>query len=543
MTLAEQLRALMAGEVADDSAARLAASRDASIFEIKPRLVVAPHDSGDIQRLVRFTAAHLPELSLTPRSGGTDMTGGPLTDSVALDMTRHFNRIISVSDDGRAVVQPGVFYRDFEKATLAKGWLLPSYPASREICTIGGMVANNAGGEKSLVYGKTIEYAESLIVVLADGHEYELKSLSISELEQKMRQEDFEGDLYRRLFKLFTENQKLIYERRPKVSKNSAGYQIWDVWNGKTFNLAKLLVGSQGTLGIITQIKLSLIRPPHHRRLLVGFLSDPDDLPRAVKSILPQRPESLELYDDKTLKLALRFLPEFIKLIGAGGLLSLARQFMPEFWMALTGGIPALVLLAEFAGDSSPDLERRLLAAEHQLAHLGVKTRLARSDADRRKYWAVRHESFNLLRHKLRGRQTVPFIDDLIVPPDKLDEFLKKLQRLLEPYRLTYAIMGHAGEGNLHIIPLMNLAEPRTRRIIQELASKVYELVLSFDGSITAEHNDGLIRSPFLEKMYPPEIMAIFKEIKNIFDQKNIFNPGKKVGASWDYAMSHLRRN
>ncbi|MEK7194924.1 MAG: FAD-binding oxidoreductase [Patescibacteria group bacterium] len=543
MTLAEQLRTLLNGEVYDDAAARISASRDASIFEIKPQLVIAPRDTGDIQRLVGIILSKFGDLSITPRAGATDMTGGPLTGSVVLDMVKHFNQTISISNDGHAVVQPGVFYRDFEKETLKKGWLLPSYPASREICTVGGMVANNAGGEKSLTYGKTIEYVESLIVILADGNRYELKALSRPELDEKIRQNDFEGDLYRRLFKLFSEKQKEISESRPRVSKNSAGYQIWDVWDGKTFNLAKLFTGSQGTLGVITEIKLRLIRPPHHRRLLAVFVDNVSDLPNVVKHILPYRPESLEMYDDKTIKLALRFLPEFVKLSGAKNLFSLAIKFLPEFWMALTGGIPSLILLAEFAGDASPDVERRLLAANYDLSRMGIKTRIARSDADRRKYWAIRHESFNLLRHKLRGLQTVPFIDDLIVLPEKLGEFLPKLQRLLEPYRLTYSVAGHAGEGNIHIIPLMKLNDPDTKRIINELAPKVYDLVVSFSGSITAEHNDGLIRGSFLNKMYSPEIINVFKEIKNIFDPKNIFNPGKKVNVSWNYAMSHLRKS
>ena len=543
MTLAEQLRALLHGEVYDDAAARISVSHDASIFEIKPRLVIAPRDTGDIQRLVSVILSKFGELSITPRSGATDMTGGPLTESVVLDIAKHFNRTISVSNDGRAIVQPGVFYRDFEKETLKKGWLLPSYPASRDICTIGGMVANNSGGEKSLTYGKTIEYIQSLVVVLADGNQYELAPLSRSELDKKIRQNDFEGDLYRRLFKLFSERQKEISESRPRVSKNSAGYQIWDVWDGKTFNLAKLFVGSQGTLGIITEIKLRLIRPPHHRRMLVVFINDVKDLPNVVKHILPYRPESLEMYDDKTIKLALRFLPEFVKLSGAKNLFSLAIKFLPEFWMALTGGIPSLVLLAEFAGEASPDVERRLLSANYDLAKINLKTRIARSDSDRRKYWAIRHESFNLLRHKLRGIQTIPFIDDLIVPPEKLGEFLIQLQHMLEPYKITYSLSGHAGEGNIHVIPLMKLNDPDTKRIINELAPKVYDLVVSFGGSITAEHNDGLIRGSFLNKMYSPEIMQIFKEIKNIFDPKNIFNPGKKINASWDYAMAHLRKS
>src|SRR3989338_5959455 len=199
------------------------------------------------------------------------MTGGGLTESVVVDVTKHLNKIKAIGKDS-AVVEPGVYYRDFEKETLQHDLLLPSYPASKDICTVGGMAANNSGGEKTLAYGKTEDYVMELKAVLSDGKEYLIKPLTKDELDKKLKQTDFEGKIYQKIHQLITRNAEILKNARPKVSKNSAGYYLWNVWDGKHFDLTKLLVGSQGTLGIITEIKFRLIRPKKYSRLAVIFL-------------------------------------------------------------------------------------------------------------------------------------------------------------------------------------------------------------------------------------------------------------------------------
>lgn len=543
MSLKDEIKNLIQGDVSDDKQSLDKYSRDASLFEVRPQLAVAPKDAGDIKALVSYVSAH-PEqkLSLTARSGGTDMTGGPLNRSVIVDMARYMNRVKEVGG-GFAVTEPGAYYRDFEKETLKHGLLMPSYPASREICTVGGMVANNSGGEKSLTYGQTKDYVSQLKVVLRDGNEYTVRPLAKPELDAKMSRSDPEGEIYRSVFELVDKNKELIRKARPAVSKNSAGYFLWDVWDGNTFDLTRLFTGSQGTLGIITEIKFRLVRPKPHSKLLVIFLKDLNVLPELVDRVLRNRPESFESFDDKTLSLTLRFLPEFVKLLGAGNLLSLAWQFLPEFGMFLAGGLPKLILLAEFTGDTVREVDEKAQAAYASIRGLKIRARITKSEQEAKKYWTIRRESFNVLRRHVRGRQTAPFIDDFIINPAKFPEFLPRLERILEPYRLTYSIAGHVGNGNFHIIPLMNLSDPKTRQVIPELSRKVYDLILQYHGSITAEHNDGLIRSPFLEKMYGPEVYRLFGEVKRIFDPDNIFNPGKKVGASFEYAMEHLKKS
>ena len=518
-------------------------SHDASIFEVRPSVVVKPKDTEDLKKLVKFVSENKtnnPELSITARAGGTDMSGGPLNDSIVVDFVG-FNKVIEVGS-GWAVTEPGVYYRDFEKATLAKELLLPSYPASREICMVGGMVANNAGGEKSLTYGKTDNFVEELDVVLSDGENYILKALTSEELESKKSQNDFEGTLYARMHELIEANYQLIQNAKPRVSKNSAGYNLWNIWDRKTFDLTKLFTGSQGTLGLITKIKFRLVKPKPVSKLLVIFLKDLKILADVINTVMQYKPESFETYDDNTLKLAVRFLPGLVKSM-KGNFLSFAFKFLPELWMIMSGGVPKLVLLAEFTGEDNVSVSEVSAMVEKELkSKFSVQARIAKDYADAQKYWTMRRESFNLLRKHVSGKKTAPFIDDVIVPPDKLPEFLPRLDQILSPYKnLIYTLAGHAGDGNFHIIPLMDLSDPSSRGTIQELSEKVYNLVVEFGGSITAEHNDGLIRTPYLGKMYSEQIIELFRKTKEIFDPQNIFNPRKKVNGDLQYAINHIK--
>lgn len=546
----EEIKNIIKGEISLNEKELATYSNDASIFEIKPKLIVYPKDPDDIKNLVKWVSANKDsnkELSLTARSGGTDMTGGALNDSVIVDFTSHLNRVGEVGDD-YAVVEPGVFYRDFEKETLKKNLLLPSYPASREICTVGGMVANNSGGEKSLRYGKTENYVQELSVVLSDGEEYILKPLTSEELEQKKLQDNFEGGIYRQMYDLLESNYDIIKAAKPNVSKNSAGYALWDIYRsdqytGLTmFDLTKLFVSSQGTLGLITKIKFRLIKPKKYSGLMIVFLKDLKFLGELVNVVNKNEPESFESYDDHTFKLAIKIFPDLLKKIGIGAIF----KFIPDAWAIFTGGIPKMVMLVEFTADEEGELLDKVTKCQKEVCDkFKLKTRITKDNADAQKYWIIRRESFNLLRKHIKGKKTAPFIDDIVVRPLYLPEFLPKLSLILDQYKnfMVYTIAGHPGDGNFHIIPLMDLSDERSRQIIPELSGKVYDLVLEYHGSITAEHNDGLIRTPYLEKMYGPEVYKLFEKTKQIFDPQNIFNPRKKVGGSTEYSMSHIKHD
>lgn len=536
--LKSALQGVLQGEVADDAETLAAASRDTSIFERVPALVAYPRDANDVSAAVKAVRAAKEggaEISLAARAAGSDMSGGPLTTGVVLSFTKHMNHVLEVGG-GYALTEPGVYYRDFEKATLEKNLILPSYPASREIAAMGGIVANNAGGERTLAYGKTERYVEELDVVLSDGSQATFKALLPAELEEKKKLETFEGEVYRKMDTLLTENAALIEAHRPSVSKNSAGYALWSVRDPKTgtFNLAKLVCGSQGTLALWTKAKLSLVEPKEHRAMLVIFLHDLAPLPEIVKRVLAEKPESFESFDDHTFTLAVKLIPQMLSQMGFVKAAKLGIDFIPEAALVATGGVPKLLLMAEFAEDTIEEADRRALAAEAALKDLNLKTKLEKNEKESEKYWIVRRESFRLLRQNVHGLHTAPFIDDFVVPPACYPEFLPKLDALIAEYssHFVYTIAGHVGDGNFHIIPLMDLAKEENRQIILDLGPRVYELVAKEGGTTTGEHNDGIIRTPYLSTIFGEEMVALFARTKHIFDPLNILNPGKKVGGT-----------
>ena len=533
------LKRAIQGEVKDDVATLTKMSRDTSLFMRMPELVVCPQDAADVGAIVREVRAAADggaPVALAARSAGTDMSGGPLTTGVVVSFTEHMNRVLEVGAD-YAVVEPGVYYRDFEKITLEKGLILPSYPASRELAALGGIVANNSGGERTLEYGKTEKYIEELEVVLSDGSQCVFKALTPPELAKKKELGTLEGAIYRTMDELLTEHTVLIDEHKPKVSKNSAGYALWSVRDKETgsFNLAKLICGSQGTLALWTRVKLKLVKPKEHRAMLVIFLYDLAILPEIVRRVLPENPESFESYDNHTFELAVKFLPEMLMQMGVVKAARLGVDFLSEAAMVATGGVPKMVLMAEFAEDTMAEADRKALAAKNALAGLQVQTKIEKNEKESEKYWIIRRESFSLLRKNLHGLYASPFIDDFVVPPASYPEFLPKLDLLLDEYKshFIYTIAGHIGNGNFHIIPLMDLSKEENRNVILELAPKVYELVIREGGTTTGEHNDGIIRTPYLPMLFGAEMVALFAKTKEIFDPHNIFNPGKKVGGSF----------
>lgn len=524
-------------DVSRDAVQRKHYSRDTSIFERVPEVIAYPASTDDVAKVVSYAAerrARGEPVSIASRAAGTDMSGGPLTDSIVLSFTEKMNRI---RDIGHAyiVAEPGIFYRDLEKKTLATAnALIPSYPASRELCALGGMIGNNSGGELTLRYGKTADYVESLDVVLSDGSKATFRPLTQSELAKKESERTLEGSIYRAVHDLVIDNRDEIEAARPKVTKNSAGYALWDVWNDTTglFDLTRLITGSQGTLAIVTAARMKLMQLKPHKAMMVTFLNDIHDLPEVVKRVMKFNPESFESYDDQTFKLAIRFLPQIIGHFGFIGMLRLGLSFLPELGMVLTGGVPKLILMAEFAEDTLEEARHMAREARLATADLPVRSKLAFREMDAKKYWIIRRESFALLRKNLRGYYASPFIDDLVVPIDSYPEFIPALNKLLKEYDLIYTIAGHIGNGNFHIIPLMNLSDEKARKTIMELAPKVYDLVSKFHGSTTGEHNDGIIRTPYLHTMFSPKMLELFQQVKTIFDPLNILNPGKKVGGT-----------
>lgn len=563
MNIKDEIKLFFKGDIDDTDETLTKYSHDASIFEIRPQVVVFPKDSMDIQLLVRWVNTNkekYPELAITPRAAGTCMSGGAIGESIIMDTTRYMNQIKSIKKvssfemlpkfpkshsvkiTGESVVMPGCFYRDFEEKTLEQNLILPCYTASKSLNAMGGMVGNNSAGEKTLNYGKMEDYIKELKVVLSDGYEYSIKPINKKELYTKIAEPGIEGDIYRNIYQMIIDNKITIETAKPNVSKNSAGYYLWNIWNEETdtFDLTKLIVGSQGSLGIVTEMTLHLVDVKPASKLTVIFMKDLSNLGLLVDRIIPFHPESIESYDDATMKLAIKFFPDFLKKKGLWGMIKFIWSFVPEAIMMLLGGVPKLILLVEFAGENEQEVNKKSEDLKNELKDMNYKIRITKNKIDSDKYWDIRRESFALLRKHIKNKHTAPFIDDIVVLPEFLPEFLPKLNNILKAYPITYTIAGHLGNGNFHIIPLMDFSESKTVDIIVELSIKVYDLVIKYKGSITGEHNDGIIRTPFLRQMYGENVYKLFEDTKNLFDPNNIMNPGKKVWGDIAYIQNHI---
>ncbi len=532
------------GEIKTDAATKELYSHDASLFEIRPQLVAMPRDSKDIQTLVSLVASSKsadPTLSVTARSAGTDMSGGAINDSIIVDFNKHLNKILRTST-ASATTQPGAFYRDFEVATLKHGAIMPSYPASRDLCTVGGMVSNNSGGEKSLEYGKTERFVEQLKVVFADGQEYVVKPLNKQQLTAKMSQNDFEGKLYKRVFDLIESHYDKIKAAKPQVTKNSMGYNLWNVWDRETgiFDMTQLVIGAQGTLGLVTEITYKLVPVRPYSGLLVCFMKDIRQLGKVINKVLEHKPATFESFDDHTLYLSIRFMPSFRKYLGYKGLIKLLISLIPDGLMLLRG-IPKLILMIEFNGNTQQEVEDKIDNLRRDLRPFKMAMERDETAAKSQKFWIMRRQSFNLLRSKVKDKHTAPFIDDLVVNPEHLPQFLPRLRKIIKKYNLLATIAGHMGDGNFHIIPLMKIEDQKEKAKLLPAMEEVDNLVLHYKGSLSGEHNDGLVRGPWLSQQFGADIVKLFRQTKAIFDPQGIFNPHKKSDATWDYSYKHIR--
>lgn len=545
-TIISSLRTIFEGEINTTEQTRKKYSHDASIYELVPEAVLFPKDSMDIKKLVHFVSqskAEYPALSITPRSAGTDMSGASIGNSLLVDMTRHFNALHSVSRT-EIHTQPGVFMHDIDPVTNEKGVMLGCVPASRAINTIGGMVGNNSGGEQSLRYGNTENFVKELKVVFADGKEYTVKPLNKRELEIKMAQGDFEGELYRKIYDLIEANYDEIKNARPKVNKNSMGYNLWSVWDRHTgiFDMTRLITGSQGTLGIITDIKMHVVPKAPHSGLLVLYLPNIKQLGSIIKTVMDHQPATFEGFDDITFNLGIKHFNLFQKQLGMKEWLKTQAHLLGSV-AKFKGHIPNMVLMVEFEGDTPQEVLVKINELKSQLGGFKLKMEIEGNEEESKAFWTIRRASLMLLRQKVHDKYASPFIDDLTVQPKYLPEFLPQLRKIVRKYKLPATIAGHYGDGNFHIIPLMGISSPADQAKLEPTMREIIPLVLKYNGTLAGEHNDGMVRGPWLPAVFGDHVYQLFRQTKDIFDPQHIFNPHVKTGAAWDYSMDHIRTN
>jgi FAD/FMN-containing dehydrogenase len=524
--MTNDLSHIISGEIDSSDAARRAYSRDASIFEVRPKTIVTPKDVSDIAALIRYATDH--KTSLTARNGGTCMSGGSLTEGIVMNMSKYFNRMGQIDKKAKTIaVQGGVMHIEVEKYTNSEGLLFAPYTSSHDICGIGGMIGNNASGEKSIKYGSTSRNIASIKVVLQDGHEYTFAPLSKKELLAKTQQPDLEGEIYTKVTKLLEQNNDLIQAKKPTTHKNAAGYALWELWNNEhtSFDLGRLFVGAQGTLGIVTAATLKLVDLPKYSRMIVAPIGHIKDLPIVVQTILKHSPDTVETFDYHTYELAKKYYPE-----DAARTSSAQDQHM--------------VVFAIFCGDEQHPTDVIAGAAKEELESLGYQgIRWVQSAVEFESYLLIRRKSFALLKdHPTAHSRAMPFIEDSIVPIERYGEFLSELELALKKFKMTYTYAGHIGDGSIRLIPLIDMEAKNAPDNIWKLEEAVNELVIKHGGSISVDHNDGLIRTPFLGLQFGPEMIELFEQIKDIFDPSGLFNPGKKVHGNAEYSKSKIIR-
>lgn len=534
--VAHYLQEHVQGEVMTSSDARKYFATDGSVFTVTPSVVVYPRAESDVRKVARFTwqlAERGRVIPITARGSGTDQSGGALGSGIILAFPAHLNRIIEFDGKtGVATVEPGINYGKLQQTLLTHERFLPPFPSSIEYSTVGGAVANNASGEKSVKYGSTRDYVEGLRVVLANGEVIETGRLSKRELNKKLGLATLEGEIYRAVDNLIEENSELLGKTDPQVTKNSAGYDLADVkFRDGSFDLTPLFVGSQGTLGVITQIRLQTETHSPNTTLIVANFSDLQQATLAVEELraLPEKPSAIEMVDDNLLDMVSRINPNLLK-----GVIS--KPF------------PKVVLLIEF--DESERQQKKLTKRTIKiLEKLGAEFEVEQNPLKQDKLWRIRHASAAVIAHSEGGKKALPIIEDGIVPVEKFQEYVEAVYALFEKYKLKAALWGHAGDANLHMQPFLDLGQVGDRQVALKLIDEYHKLVISLGGSTSGEHNDGRLRAPYLEELYGAEVYALFQQLKQIFDPHGILNPGVKINVKLEdikpllrtsYSLDHL---
>lgn len=525
--VANYLQEHIVGEVLSASSVRKYFSTDGSIFEMTPSMVVYPKNVSDVRKVARFSwqlseKGHV--LPITARGRGSDQSGAAIGKGIVMVFPAHMNRLLELDTKQRlARVQPGLNYLAFQEAVKTHGLFLPPYPSSIDYATLGGSIANNAAGEKTVKYGDTRKFVEGLEVVLADGELIQTARLNKRELNRKKGLTNFEGEIYRQLDGLITDNWELIQQQAeiPGISKNAAGYALSQVKRKDgSFDLTPLFVGSQGTLGIVTEAIVRLETYVPKTTLMVVCFEDLDEANRAVGELMKLQPSALEMVDKHLLETIGRISPNRLK-----GLIE------PPY--------PELVLLCEFDDEHKQGAKAK--KAEKILKDFRTSYKISEDFEEQQKLWSIRHSAAALITYADDNLKALPIIEDGIVPRERLKEFMAGIYAIFDKYHLDVAIWGHAGDANLHMQPFMDLSKLGDRQKVMKIMDEYYGLVLSLGGSTSGEHNDGRLRGLYLPKVYGAEMYQIMQDVKKIFDPYDMFNPGVKVNVSRDDLTKHMR--
>ena len=517
MSLRSDLEARLAGEVRFDVVSRALYSTDASVYRIEPLGVAIVRSRDDILAAIECARTH--GCSITARGGGTSQAGQAIGPGLQLDTSKYFNRLLEVNVEERwARVEPGIVLDELNAQLAPHGLRFAPDISTASRATIGGMISNNSSGARSVVYGKTIDHVLDLHAALADGSVAHFRPLDAGELNAACALQSLEGDCYRTVRELAARHAREIGRRYPRILRRVGGYNL-DAFvpqpggAGAPFNLAKLIVGAEGTLGLILEARLNLVPLPAARAVLTIEYDDLLDALGATPDILAFGPSAVEVMDRSILDHA-RENP---------ALDAMRRAVLRTDCGAL--------LCVEMYGESEEDVDLRLDLLEATVRAPGVAAHTARATAaaDQARIWKLRESALGLSMAMKGDAKSISFVEDTAVAPEKLRDFIARFLDIVRGHGTTAGVYAHASVGCLHVRPVVDLKTAAGVRQFESIAGDIADLVLEFGGALSGEHGDGLVRGPFMERMFGSELYGAFRTIKRTFDPEGLFNPGKIV--------------
>ena len=513
-SLRRELESQIEGEVRFDNISRSLYSTDASVYQIEPLGVVVVKSREDIVRTVQISARH--RCPITVRGGGTSQAGQAIGSGLQIDTSKYFHHLLEVNPVERwARVEPGIVLDELNAQLRVHGLRFAPDVSTASRATVGGMMANNSSGTHSLIYGKTIDHVLEQKVVLADGTVSHLHPLSPQERERICAGDTLEAAGYRVVGELAAAHADEIDRRFPKILRRVGGYNL-DAFVGtdRPFNLCNLMVGSEGTLGVVAEAKIHLVGLPKAKALLSIEFADLLEALAATPAILEHHPAAVEVMDKFILDHT-RGKPAFERL----------RDFIH--------GDPGALLVVEFYGERTEDLMPRLQALERALTAGGFGYHFHRTTdpTAQARIWKLRESALGLSMAMKGDAKSLSFVEDTAVAPEKLRDYIQRFLAIVRRHHTTAGVYAHASVGCLHVRPVVNLKTEEGVRQFEAIANDIADLVLEYGGALSGEHGDGLVRSPFMRKMFGPVLYEAFRTLKRTFDPLGILNPGKIVDA------------
>ena len=514
--LRRDLEASLEGEVRFDAVTRALYSTDASVYQIEPTGVVIVRSRADVVRTIDIARRH--GVSITARGGGTSQAGQAIGAGLQLDTAKYFNRVLELNVAERwARVQPGIVLDELNAHLLPHRLKFAPDISTASRATVGGMISNNSSGARSVLYGKTIDHVLDLHVALGDGAIVHMRPLTPDRLDTVCAADTLEGRCYRTLRRLGGEHAAEVDRRYPKILRRVGGYNL-DAFTdpARPFTLANVVVGSEGTLGVVVEARVKLVPLPAATAVLTLEFDDLLDALGATPALLEHRPAAVEVMD--------RFILDHARENPA---LDAVRRAV------LQGDSPGALLCVELYADDAAELPGRLQAIERDLMTRGIEARTSRAldAAAQARIWQLRQASLGLSMAMKGDAKSLSFVEDTAVAPERLRDYIARFLEIVKRHGSTTGVYAHASVGCLHVRPVVNLKTAAGVHQFEAIANDIAELVLEFGSALSGEHGDGLVRGPFIERMFGAELYAAFRTIKQTFDPAGLFNPGKIVDA------------